>query len=126
MAKRLSSEGFLSIAKSKLKICLSNPSLLNVYLDSQRKQKLSDEKQRKRKSVFQSIDEIKAKRKRLEVDIISLTSSADKFSDKAEETGQLDFIAKSNSMRRTAKEKQNQVKALSDTLEEKLQELKDK
>ena len=45
----------------------------------------------------------------LEIDIDSLTKSADEYAEKAESTGQLTWITKSNSMRRTANEKRSEL-----------------
>jgi hypothetical protein len=55
-----------------------------------------------------SVDKVKEQRNRLKTDIDSLIKSADDLSEKAEVTGNLTFISKANSFRRTSKEKQVQ------------------
>ena len=53
---------------------------------------------------------LKEKKRRLETDFEALKHSADSYADKAESTGRLTSIAKSNGMRRTAREKRVTVK----------------
>ena len=58
----------------------------------------------KRKELVNELDELKKKRC-LETDVDSLVKSADEFAQKAEDTGKLVWITKSNSLMRTAKER---------------------
>ena len=60
----------------------------------------------KRKELVNELDELKKKRRRLETDVDGLVKSADEFAQKAEDTGKLVWITQSNSLRRTAKEKE--------------------
>jgi len=60
----------------------------------------------------------------LESDFEALKRSADHYAEKAESSGKLTFIAKSNGMRRTAREKEEQIKSLEREIEEKLQDVK--
>ena len=60
----------------------------------------------------------------METDFEALKHSADSYADKAESTGRLPLIAKSNGMRRTAREKQEQIPSLEDEIENKLKQLK--
>jgi len=53
-----------------------------------------------------------------------MTSSADEYAEKAEKTHQLTWIAKSNGLRRSAKEKTTELKAVDELLDEKLLQLK--
>ena len=69
------------------------------------------------------IDELKKKRC-LQTDIDSLTTSADKYAEKAEQTHQVSCISKSNSFRRSAKENSTEMKAVDEQLNQKLQDLK--
>lgn len=114
----------IEVTKEMLTYCSSARQKYSLYLDSKREEKLNAEKLAKRKHVLDTIDELKTKRKRIERDIESLTQSADKFAEKAEETGQLDFVTKSNSLRRTAKQKKQELATIASTLDERLQELK--
>ena len=80
---------------------------------------------RKRKWNFlDSIDVLKNKRGHLEEAIADLTKQADKWAEQAERDGQLNLISRSNSLRRTAKDKQDELSRTEDALNEKLQELK--
>ena len=51
-------------------------------------------------------------------------SSADKYAEKAETSEKLTFIAKSNGMRRSAREREEQLKSLEQEIDQKLQEVK--
>ena len=64
----------------------------------------TDEEQRKRKLVLDEIEELKEKKKRMKLDVDSLVKSADDLSIKAEETGQLTLVTKSNALRKAAKD----------------------
>ena len=64
------------------------------------------------------------KKRRLETDSEALKNSADSYAEKAKSTGQLTLIAKSNGMRRTAREKQEQIISVDDDIENKLKQLK--
>ena len=116
-----------------LKVNLSNELLISAssarqkymaHLEMKRNEKLREESTNKRKSVLDEIDEMKTKKKRIKTDIDSLNASADQFAEKAEATGNLTFITKSNSMRRTMKEKTVELQDLERSLDEKVQRLK--
>ena len=77
------------------------------------------------KCLLEEVDELKKKRRRLETDIESLNNAADNYAEIAEATGKLTFITKSNSMRRTMKDKKENVNVPDQQLDEKLQPLKD-
>ena len=59
----------------------------------------------KRKCVIDEIDELKAKRLRLEGDVTELTKCADEFVISAELNRDFSFVTKSNAMRQSAKQK---------------------
>lgn len=96
----------------------------HAYLEDQKKQEEKDKKDNKRKSILDELEELKAKRARLQKDIKCLTQSADEFADKAESTGQITLITKSNSLRRTAKEKTSQVEKVEKDINKKLNSLR--
>jgi len=58
------------------------------------------------------LDELKKKRRRFETDVDGLVKSADEFAQKAEDTGKLVWITKSN----TAKEKEMTCKDIEDKI----------
>ena len=68
--------------------------------------------------------QVKTKRRRLEADVDCLVKSADEFAQKAEDIGRLEWITKSNSLRRTAKEKETTRKDLEAKIANVVDELK--
>ena len=60
----------------------------------------------KRKELVNELDKLKKKGRHLETDVDDLFTSAGKFAQKAQHTGKLVWITKSNSLRKTAKEKE--------------------
>lgn len=97
-----------------------------THLEDTRRKRDDAEKQNKRKYVLDEIDELKMKKKRLKDDMDALESSADKLALEAEKTGKLTLIAKSNSLRKGAKEKRAEMVEVEKSLDEKLNELKSK
>ncbi|KAJ4934609.1 hypothetical protein JOQ06_007395 [Pogonophryne albipinna] len=63
-------------------------------------------------------------RARVQNDIGELEKSADEYADKAESSGKLTFITKSNSLRRTAKEKKASLQDIEKEIDEKPPEMK--
>ena len=78
----------------------------------------------KRKSTMEEIDLLKKKKRQFETDLEALIKTADEFADRAEDSRQITWIAKSNSLRRTAKEKMAELKDIEKQLDGKLQQLK--
>jgi hypothetical protein len=95
------------------------------HLEDQRQSKLRIEAQRKRKHILDEIDAIKKKKKRLEDEVAELFKSSAKYADKAEATGNMIHLTKSNSLRKTAKEKKKALHTTVNELEDKVQALKD-
>jgi hypothetical protein len=94
------------------------------HLEAEKKQKDDIAKGQKRKAIEDEIDRLKKKRKAVQDDLESLSRSADEFADKAEKEHDLTSIAKSNSLRRAAKDKADEVKTVDQQLDDKLLELK--
>lgn len=94
------------------------------YLDEQKKIQVSQEKMLKRKSTMEEIDRLKKKKRQFETDVEALLKSADEFADKAEDSRNLTFIAESNSLWRSAKDKMTALKDIEEELDGKLQQLK--
>lgn len=95
-----------------------------AHLDERKRAKITEEVARKRKDVLEEIDELKRKKKCLESDIVELNESADEYAQKSEDTGKLNFVVKSNSLRRTAKEKTQQLTDLSAKLDDAVKKMK--
>ena len=68
---------------------------------------------------------LKNKKRCLKKDVDAMTSSVEEYAEKAEKTHQRTWIAKSNSLQRSAKEKTAELKAVDEQqLDEKLLQLK--
>lgn len=78
----------------------------------------------KRKAITDELDDLKKKRTRMEADISALQKSADEYAEKAEATSKLTFITKSNSFRRTAKEKKVSLLEIEKQVDAKLEEMR--
>ena len=98
--------------------------LYEQYLEEQRKKKKTEAQQNKRKNTLDEIEDLKKTQKRLCSDIDSLSASADKLAEKAEATGNLAFIAQSNSHRRTLKDKNEALAKIRKQIDEKVADLK--
>ena len=95
-----------------------------LYLQEEREKKKSNEEMRKRKHLLDELDDLKQKKQRMNSDINSLTKSADECCEKAERTGNLTFVAKSNALRRSARDKIEDLKKMEEKLEEKIEMLR--
>lgn len=116
-----------------LSVSISKPLLLSaagarqkylLYLDEQKRRKTSEGVELKRKELVNELDKRKKKGRCLETDVDGLGKSADEFAQKAEDTGKLEWITKSNSLRRTAKEKEMTRKDIEDKILNVVDELK--
>ncbi|TKS78086.1 hypothetical protein D9C73_013088 [Collichthys lucidus] len=96
------------------------------FLDDQKRASVKEMGAQKRKALGDELDELKKKRNRVKEDIGTLEKSANDFADKAESTGNLTFIAKSNSLRRTAKDKRASLEEIEKQIDQKVAEMKDK
>ena len=96
----------------------------HTALDEKRRENEATRRSERKRSLLEEISTLKEKERRLENDFEALKHSADSYADKAESTGRLTLIAKSNGMRRTAREKQEQIPSLEDEIENKLKQLK--
>lgn len=107
------------VTKALLKSASSARQRYVYHLEEQKKKMATETLHTKRKALFDEIDEIKRKKTRLEKDALSLQQSADEFTLKAEDLGNLTYIVKSNSLRLSAKTKHEQIKKLEEELHEK-------
>lgn len=84
---------------------------------------MSQEKMLKRKARVDEIDVLQKKRQ-FETDIEALSKTGDEFTDRAEDSRNLTWVAKSNSLQRSAKKKRAALKDIEEQLDGKLQQLK--
>ncbi len=105
----------LSVAGARQKYMMS--------LEEAKRTKSEQTRGEKRKCIVDEIEDLKRVKKQLEADSVALQKDADELAIKAESSGNLTLIAKSNSLRRSAKEKQQQLSEVATKVESKLQEL---
>ena len=115
----------VSITKELLLSAGSAYQKYSMYLESLKAEKAAKVINDKKRSITDDVSEMKAKRRRMQQDISVLVKEADTLADKAETTGRLLLITKSNSLRRTAKEKGEALTQLDTELDEKIQLLKE-
>jgi len=89
------------------------------HLDEKKASLAADEKTKKRKVNEEQLQQLMAKKQRLECDITALKKSADSFADDAEKKGDLTLLAKSNSLRKTAKEKSVELAGIESNIRKK-------
>jgi hypothetical protein len=110
--------------KQLLLSCSAARQRYHAYLDEEKKQKEATATGQKRKKIEDEIDGLKKKKQAVHADMESLLKAADEFADKAEKAHDLTCIAKSNSLRRAATEKGNEIKTVDQQLDDKLLELR--
>ncbi|XP_077517199.1 uncharacterized protein LOC144128020 [Amblyomma americanum] len=93
-----------------------------AFLETQKKQEREDAKQRKKHCIDEEIETLRRKKKKLEAAVAELTASADSYAEKAEVTSDLTCIMKSNSLRKTAKSKQQEILDIDVKIQEKQSE----
>lgn len=117
-----------------LKVELSKALLLSVkisrqryekYLDQARQKKKTEHEWSKRKRLLEEIDEVKKEKKRIDAEIKSLSDTSDELCTKAEATAQLTFVTRGNALRRSAKDKLNDLVSLDKKLGSMLEKLKE-
>jgi hypothetical protein len=109
--------------KQLLMLCANARKRYSVYLENQKKNAADAAVMQKRKALDDETAELKKKKQKLETDMEALLASADDFAEKAEKNHQLTLIAKSNAMRKAAKEKAAEIKEVEQQLNTKLLEL---
>ena len=67
--------------------------------------------------ICDEVEELKSKKLCLSKDIEAMRACADDYADKAEKSRDLSYIAKSNSLRRVAKEKDVELKSVNEQFE---------
>ena len=81
------------------------------YLDELKRRETQQKKGKKWAAQQDELEDLRAKKKRLDISIKALIKSADQYADDDEKTGKVSFIAQSNAHRRSAREKTAEVKA---------------
>ena len=98
-----------------------------LYLEEEKK-KEKKAFSMKRKSLMEELDDLKAKKKKLECDAEGLAKSADRYSlkvEKAKNIGEVrQMVAKSNSHRSTSKQKLKEAANVDAAIDVKVQQLK--
>lgn len=115
----------VAISKPLLTSVKQSRKKYELYLEKERAQKKSSQEQAKRKSTLEEIEEIKKKKRRLDSDIKNLNDTADQLLQKAENEGNLRHLTQANSLRRTAKDKMEELTQVDISLNEKLKKLKE-
>ena len=90
-----------------------------------RRTEKTEQKRPERKCVMEEIDEVKKKKKRIDAEIKSLNDTADELCTKAEATAKLTFVTQANALRRSAKDKLNDLVSLDKKLSSMLGKLKE-
>lgn len=114
----------VKITKELLQSAAGARQKYHAYLDEQKRVAEKQAVDLKRKALSDELHDLKKKRATIEADICALETSADKYAEKAEKTGNLTFISKSNSFRRTIKEKKASLVTVERQIDEKLAEMK--
>ena len=114
----------LVMTKELLLSASSGRQKYHAYLDEERKKEEGKKKSEKRKAAFDEIDALKVKRKRVESIRTELVASSDEYAQKAESLGKIQLVAKSNALRRAAKDKEAEIKAIDEELSLKTQHMK--
>lgn len=124
----------VKIVGGVLKVELSKPLLLSVkmsrqryekYLDQEREKKKTEQEWSKRKCVLEEIEEVKKKKKRIDAEIKSLNDTANELCTTAEPTAKLTFVTQANALRRSAKDKLNDLVSFDKKLSSMLEKLKE-
>ena len=114
----------VEVTKPLLQCAASAHQQYKAFLEEEKRKSQQQVTSLKRKALLDDIETAKAKRQRLEKDVAELTTSADNFAERAESAGDLTWLAKSNSLRRTVKAKQEEILGIAALLDEKANALK--
>lgn len=96
----------------------------HAVLDERKRENEATRRSERKRTLLEEISNLEEKKRRLDSDFEALKRSADDYAEKAESIGKLTLIAKSDGMRRTAREKEEQIKSGEGEIEQKLQDVK--
>ena len=91
-----------------------------TYPDEEKKKKVEQRRGKKRAAVLDELNDLKEQKKRMKSNIEALFKSADDLAEKAESTGKVTFISKSNAK----KEKEGELTYIEEEINKKLEALK--
>ena len=114
----------IEITPGLLAAAASGRQQYSPYLDELKRREAQEKRGKKRVAQQDELEDLRAKKKRLDISIEALIKSADQYADDAEKTGKVSFIAQSNAHRRSAREKTAEVKAIEKKLSDIEQSLK--
>ena len=97
----------------------------SLYLDEEKRKTEVAQVDKKRKALTDDIEECKKKKMRLQTDISSLEASADSLLTKAETSHCIKYVTEANSLRRTIKQKTEEVATVEQQLDSLLLQLRD-
>lgn len=95
----------------------------SAHLESQKKQCQENSQQTKRQKIMEEVEGLQMKKKKLEAVVADLTASADEYAEKAEATADIKKVVKSNSLRKTARAKAEELSSVKTQLANKLKDL---
>ncbi|XP_060788899.1 uncharacterized protein LOC132893781 [Neoarius graeffei] len=110
------------LTKEMITYCATARTRYRTYLEEERSKKEEDDQRKKRKMMVDELEELKRKRVALEGVCDGLQNEADQMADKAENSGgtkMATLITKSNTLRRRAKEKREELVGLKADIKEK-------
>lgn len=117
----------MPLTKEMVMYCGTARTRYRAYLDEERSKKEKDDQKKKRKNLLEELEGLKRKRTSLEGVCESLQKDADHMAEAAENsagTKMATLITKSNTLRRRAKEKREQLVGLNADIEKKATELR--
>lgn len=103
------------LTKEMLNYCATAHTRYRAYLDEEKSKRERDEQKLKRKNAEENLDELKIRRKSIQDVCESLQKDADNIAEQAENaagTKMATLITKSNTLRKQAKEKREQLLVL--------------
>ena len=87
-----------------------------THLDEEKKEKVEQSTGQKRTAVLDELNDFTVQKKRMKSNTEALLESADDLAEKANVTGKVTFISKSNAMRQSAKEKEGELKSIEEEI----------
>lgn len=96
----------------------------NMHLEELKTKAQAEQGEKKKRAISDEIDETKHKKQRLEQDISSLEASADVLLTKAESMHAIKYVTEANSLRKTAKQKSEELKTVEQHLDTLLQQFR--
>lgn len=114
----------VDITKEMIAFARRSKSRYNMYLYEMKEMEKQEVQSMKRKADEAELDGLRDNIKRIKTDIYSLYTSSKQLADKCEITGSVQLIVQSNSVRRTAEGKEQELHAMVKNLETKIQQSK--